>query len=413
MKALSLSALVLGLWLLMPTPAAAQRTNVGPGKCTDCHDHKDEKEWSERRDGDGRGRQHINALNQLSDPKSEGYAKAIGLADPYDVKGSCVKCHATTVRGSADFGVSCESCHGPGRDYVQPHQDKGSYEKALALGMKDVWKRPENWVKDCMTCHVLGDNARDIDLARAGHPTGSDFDPGSKFTPVAAHWTSKYTANQINAIGRPLRDQLLRRLALRTTDASPAPAAPGAPAPSAPVAPVTSSVSSAPSVSGAPGAPSTSSVPGAPIARRVPGTPNASSTPASASTPTAPVVASAPGARGSAPGAPRSRRIAPVTTPPQNAEAVAAAAPTAAPAPPSLPSTPAGIVASIQGRLVSLLDSLLGRGVTAPMPLTPPQQKTVYSGADADLLRLQEEVIALALEALGTAPAPRATPPKP
>jgi hypothetical protein len=84
---------------------------------------------------------------------------------------------------------------------------------------------------------------------------------------------------------------------------------------------------------------------------------------------------------------------------------VAPAAP-AAPEP-ALPTTPAGIVAAVQGRVAALLDRLLGVGVSAPLPVTPPQRKTVYRGPDADLLRLQEEVIALALEALGSKPAPK------
>ena len=43
-------------------------------------------------------------LKQLDGPKSAGYAKAIGLADPYDLKGSCVKCHATVFRGRRQRG---------------------------------------------------------------------------------------------------------------------------------------------------------------------------------------------------------------------------------------------------------------------------------------------------------------------
>jgi len=74
---------------------------------------------------------------------------------------------------------------------------------------------------------------------------------------------------------------------------------------------------------------------------------------------------------------------------------------------PALPTTPAGIVAAVQGRVAALLDRLLGVGVSAPVAVTPPQRKTVYRGPDADLLRLQEEVIALALEALGSKPAPK------
>ena len=79
---------------------------------------------------------------------------------------------------------------------------------------------------------------------------------------------------------------------------------------------------------------------------------------------------------------------------------------------PMLPPTPAGIVAAIQGRLASVLDALLSRGATTPVRVTPPARQTAYRGADADLLRLQDEVIALALEALGSPPAPKAPPQK-
>ena len=92
------------------------------------------------------------------------------------------------------------------------------------------------------------------------------------------------------------------------------------------------------------------------------------------------------------------------------APAVAEAPAVVLPPEPALPTTPAGIVASIQGRVAALLDRLLGSGVTTPNRVTPPARKTVYRGPDADLLRLQEEVIALAIEALGTAPAPKAAP---
>jgi hypothetical protein len=76
----------------------------------------------------------------------------------------------------------------------------------------------------------------------------------------------------------------------------------------------------------------------------------------------------------------------------------------AVPDPVDLPRTPAGMVASVQGRLAALLQALLVRGARTPVRVTPPERPTVYRGADAELLRLQEEVIALALEALGTAP---------
>jgi hypothetical protein len=366
--------------LALPSQADAQaRAFVGPGKCTDCHDHKDEKEWSEKRDGDGRGKQHINALNQLADPKSDGWAKAIGLADPYDVRGTCVKCHATVVRGSPDFGISCESCHGAGRDYLQPHQEKGSYDKSIPLGMRDVWKKPDKWVTDCMTCHVLGDNPTDPKLAAAGHPTGANFTIQTKFTPVAGHWTSKYTANQIASLGTPVRDRLLARVKTAAPAAAePPPAAVAGPAAPPPPPPPTAATNTAPP----PPPPTTGGVtpppPPPPGPRRV--------TPA--------------------PGLPRTVAPGPTEPPPASAEIAVVLPPD-----PVLPPTPAGIVASLQGRLIGILDALLSRAVTVSTRVTPPERKTVYRGADAELLRLQDEVIALALEALGNKPAVAPAPP--
>lgn len=367
--------------LALPAQADAQaRAFVGPGKCTDCHDHKDEKEWSEKRDGDGRGKQHINALNQLADPKSDGWAKAIGLADPYDVRGTCVKCHATVVRGSPDFGISCESCHGAGRDYLQPHQEKGSYEKSIPLGMRDVWKKPDKWVTDCMTCHVLGDNPTDPKLAAAGHPTGANFTIQTKFTPVAGHWTSKYTANQIASLGTPVRDRLLARVKTAAPAAAePPPAAVAGPATPPPPPPTGGTATAAPPPPPPPTGGTTSPPPPPPGPRRV--------TPA--------------------PGLPRTVAPGPTEPPPASAEIAVVLPPD-----PVLPPTPAGIVASLQGRLIGILDALLSRAVTVSTRVTPPERKTVYRGADAELLRLQDEVIALALEALSNKPAAPAPPPK-
>jgi hypothetical protein len=69
-----------------------------------------------------------------------------------------------------------------------------------------------------------------------------------------------------------------------------------------------------------------------------------------------------------------------------------------------LPQSPAAAVAALQGRAIALLDSLLRRGGRMPIRVTPPEKKTEYRGPDADLLRLQEDVLSLAIEALKTAP---------
>jgi hypothetical protein len=77
-----------------------------------------------------------------------------------------------------------------------------------------------------------------------------------------------------------------------------------------------------------------------------------------------------------------------------------------------LPTSPAAAVAAVQGRAIALVDALLRRGGRAPVRVTPPEKKSDYKGPDADLLRLQDDVLSLAIEALRTAPPP-ATPPKP
>jgi len=78
----------------------------------------------------------------------------------------------------------------------------------------------------------------------------------------------------------------------------------------------------------------------------------------------------------------------------------------AAPPPAVLPPSPTAAVAEVQGRAIALLDQLLRRNGRAPVRVVPPERKMQYRGADADLLRLQEEVLALAIEALGTPPPP-------
>ena len=53
---------------------------------------------------------------------------------------------------------------------------------------------------------------------------------------------------------------------------------------------------------------------------------------------------------------------------------------------------------------MDMLDRLLRREGRAPVRVVPSEPMTDYRGADAELLRLQQEVLALALEALGTDP---------
>ena len=63
-----------------------------------------------------------------------------------------------------------------------------------------------------------------------------------------------------------------------------------------------------------------------------------------------------------------------------------------------------GLIASVQGRLINVLASLLRQNATVPQRVVPPVKPAVYSGPDRDLLKLQDDIISLALEVLGKAP---------
>jgi hypothetical protein len=343
-----------------PTSAQPHQT-IGKAKCVNCHDHEAEKLWSEKKDGPPPNN-HLNALRQLEAPKAAVFAKAIGLADPYDPKGSCAACHGTILKGTVVDGVTCESCHGPGSGYVDVHQQKGAYRQAVAAGLADTVKNPDAWAPMCTKCHVLSDSA----LIQAGHPSGDDFDLGAKFATVALHWTSVYS-NRADIVARA-------RTARATIVASRKVLAAAAPAP----APAASAPSSAPPAAAAAPAPVAVNPPASSASRPAMHAPaRAAAAPPSATIVTTPVP-----------------QPQPMTMP------VAVLA---------LPLSPSAAVAAVQGRLIAMIDRLLRRDARTPVRLSPPAP-SAYHGPDAELLRLQDEVLSLAIESLAAPPAPAKKP---
>jgi hypothetical protein len=368
-------------------PLAAQvRQTVGPARCVDCHDHRDEKEWWQTKDGDGKGKQHSKADRRLEDAKAQQYAKALGLADVYDPNGVCVTCHATVVAGSADFGVSCESCHGPGRDYLTPHQTKGTYANSITLGMTDVKNKPEAWTRTCLGCHVMSARPGMDALTKAGHASGSDFDLARKFPVVALHFSAKYPPAQIAAAAAAFRPAT-RTAEVAPPKPAPSPAPPPAPSPAAIATPAPASAPAAPA----------GAAPAAPVAR---GAPAVVRTEPVSLPPVTPVAVAGVSGASSASGASGAS-----SAPSAPAAPVAPAAPDARVAP-AAPETPSARTASLQGRLIGWLEQLVA-GPTQLSVAPPPARRQVYRGPDAELLRLQDEVIRLAIDALAAAPPKR------
>jgi hypothetical protein len=359
------------MWLVgsRRTEARQAAQYVGPGQCLNCHEHDRESQWYQKGEqaavqklfpDHGAQAGHLNSDKQLDDPKAKNYAAAIGLKDPYDVKGACVQCHGTVFSGDMNAGVSCEKCHGPASKYLTIHQTKGNYTAAVAAGMVDMQAKPEVWAKQCIGCHILTDDR----LKKAGHRDGSDFDLSVRYPPVSGHFRTKtYSAGEIAAVWNTLRPKPGAAAAPPPAAAAPAPT----PAPPVAVPP--------PTAAPATPAPTTPPPTAARGARAAP-PPTATARPAPA-----PAVEAAP------PAAPPPAVVAP---------------PTPAAPPPALP--PSASLAEVQGRLIAALTALVSQGNKTPVRLQSAGRMVPYNGPDAALLELQQEAIALALQVLGQPP---------
>lgn len=367
----------------MARPAGAQPYQiVGPNKCMGCHDHEPQKLWAEKKEGP---KSHLNALSQLDDKRSAGWGKAVGIEDVFDLKGSCVKCHATPLKGSVDFGVSCESCHGPGSGYLEPHQQKGSYRKAVSLGMYDTRVSEGGsyaiWAKMCLDCHVL----KDQKLIAAGHPSGAGFDLADKSFGQVVHWKEKYDKSALasgkKGGGPPPKAEPTKAEAPKVeAKVEPTkPAAKGEPTKAA----------KGPEPTAAPGPRPTTAAAPVPTAQ-----------------PTRGPVAPAPTARPGELPTPAPAATQVVAEPPTRPVSVATPRPVAAPVAIPEPVGPRGALAeaaAARGKVLVSLGSSLASGKAAPAPkVTLPS--TDYRGPDGELLRLQDETLRLLLEALSEKP---------
>jgi hypothetical protein len=394
-----IAAITLGI-----AATARAQTVVGPSKCTACHDHdRQTAKWQKEEPLQYKDKAHYNTRKQLDGAKAGTYAKAIGLADPYDVKGSCVTCHATVFRGDANAGVSCESCHGPASGYLEPHQVKGAYAKAVSTGLRDLKSKPPAIAKACVACHLTTDKR----LLAAGHPSGAEFDVGAGLKKLV-HWATTYDFAAVTSAGKAAMGPAAARAA------APPPPAPGGGAPAAPAGapPAVKAGGRAPAA--APAAPSAASAPwdwNAPIralpedyvpdaepAAGAPAATTAAPSGAAAPAPTRPVRAAPAPAPARAAPAPSLAEDLPVAPAIVATEAAALAPPPAAP-PPAGPRSATARVAEARGGAVLVLARVLRGGAKVPAlpPATPPKE---FKGPDGELLRLQDEAIALALEAL-------------
>lgn len=180
-----IGTLALLLAFVLPGPSALAEDEeerheyVGAGKCKTCH----EKENIGNQYGKWLSIGHSKAYETLKTEQSKKWAAEAGVDDPLTDE-KCAKCHITAfgvdeewlgTKYNPEEGVSCESCHGAGRDYrkkaVMIDREK-SKEKGLHIPTVDT----------CLPCH--NDESPAWDPARYtlanGSKTGFDYEQAVK-----------------------------------------------------------------------------------------------------------------------------------------------------------------------------------------------------------------------------------------
>jgi len=141
---------------------------LGPEACGNCH-KLEFSAWQQTH--------HYKTFEDLHRRPS-----AMAISEKMGVKrikseGMCVACHYTS-QGATEAtlkpiaGVSCELCHGAGKDWVKLHNVKGSLAKAQEAGfisINDVYKLAEN----CFQCHTIPNEKL---VNTSGHSAGSPIE---------------------------------------------------------------------------------------------------------------------------------------------------------------------------------------------------------------------------------------------
>lgn len=164
-----------------PWQPVPSHRSIGPEVCSGCHDHSDQDDWwlSDK---------HYASADRLLDriPKALEIAGYYGISADAMQRGDniCMQCHGSVVSGRENrtviSGVGCESCHGPGADFKEPHQK--DREQGIRFGQADL-RDLKTRAETCSKCHYITD-AR---LLSAGHPSGTEFDLGER-NPKIKHW---------------------------------------------------------------------------------------------------------------------------------------------------------------------------------------------------------------------------------
>jgi len=178
-SAVSVSCLIAAAMLLISSSSRAVERDaanyVGVKTCGICHKSEDSgnalAKWQ--------ASPHAKAFELLGTPEAKEVGKKVGIDDPQK-SGKCLRCHSTaynfteavaTEKIKPEDGVTCESCHGPGKKYMAKStmEDRA---KALEGGL--VYPAS----KSCELCHNNQNPTWKPDryTTKDGKKVGFDFD---------------------------------------------------------------------------------------------------------------------------------------------------------------------------------------------------------------------------------------------
>jgi hypothetical protein len=184
------------------TVASDPAKTVGPNACAECHKQEAEA-W--------KGTHHFKTFREMPRRKEANeIAERMGV-QRIRSDSLCLTCHYTVQekenRKQPIAGISCESCHSAGEDWIKVHSGfSGKTETTETKAEKEArWKLAESkgmirpsslyrLAKNCYGCHVVPQE----DLVnKGGHPAGSAFELVSWSQGEVRHntWHSKGKEN--------------------------------------------------------------------------------------------------------------------------------------------------------------------------------------------------------------------------
>jgi hypothetical protein len=175
---------------------------VGPNACAECHKQEVEA-W--------KGTHHFKTFREMPrNTDAKEIAEKMGVRR-IKSESLCLNCHFTVQQKNNEeepvAGISCESCHGAGKDWIKVHSGfSGKKENTETKAEEEArWKLADSkgmirtrslyqLAKNCYGCHVVPQE----DLVnKGGHRAGSDFELVSWSQGEVLHntWYSKGKEN--------------------------------------------------------------------------------------------------------------------------------------------------------------------------------------------------------------------------